>query len=120
VPLPGRAGGVGARRAARALSRNDETAELVDLDEPEVLAAHALRPPAIATRRRDITQPQALALYQGGADGIRWWSTFESLWINVTAFHRAARRLRLRSVQGLTVGDAAVREAADLLGIAPG
>jgi len=98
----------------------DDAAKLVDLDEPRVLAAHALRPSTVATRRREITQPQALALYQGGADGIRWWSTFESLWVNVTAFDRAARRFRLATVRKLTVSDAAVREAADVLGIAPG
>jgi hypothetical protein len=98
----------------------DDVVTLVDLDEPRVLAAHALRPSTVATRRRELTQPQALALYQGGADGIRWWSTLESLWMNVTVFDRAAPRLRLSAVRRLAVGDAAVREAADLLGIAPG
>jgi len=42
----------------------DDAAELVDLDEPRILAAHALRPSAIATRQRHVTQPQALALYR--------------------------------------------------------
>src|SRR5438046_2058659 len=68
----------------------DDAAELVDLDEPRILAAHALRPSAVATRRRHVTQPQALALHRQGADGIRWWSTFESLWVNVTLFDHAA------------------------------
>ena len=96
------------------------TARLVDLDDPPVLTANALRPSAVATRRRDITQPQALALHGGGADGIRWWSTFESLWLNVTLFDRAARRLRLAAVRRLEAADPLVREAADVLGIAPG
>lgn len=98
----------------------DDAAKLVDLDEPMVLATHALRPSVVATRQRDVTQPHARALYHEGADGIRWWSTFESLWANVTAFDRAAPRLRLGAVRRLSADDAAVREAADFLGIAPG
>ncbi len=97
----------------------DDVAELVDLDEPRILAAHALRPSTVATRRRSVTQPQALALYRQGADGIRWWSPFESLWVNVTVFDHVGRRVRLESVDRVSLDDAAVREAADFLGIAP-
>jgi len=97
----------------------DDTAELADLDDPRILAAHALRPSAVATRRRAVTQPQALALHRQGADGIRWWSTFESLWTNVTAFDHVAPRLRIASVHAVSLEDPAVREAVDFLGIAP-
>ena len=97
----------------------DDRAKLVDLDDPGVLAARRLRPSHVATRQRSVTQPQALALYRGGAAGLRWWSTFESLWTNVTLFDRAAPRLRLASVRRLHAEDPAVREAAELLGIAP-
>ena len=97
----------------------DDRAVLVDLDDPNVLAAHALRPSTVATRTRRVTRPQALGLYQQGADGIRWWSTFESLWTNVTVFDRTVERLRLGTVRRLSVDDVAVREAADFLGIAP-
>src|SRR5439155_1757019 len=55
----------------------DDRAKLVDLDDPGVLAARRLRPSHVATRQRSVTQPQALALYRGGAAGLRWWSTFE-------------------------------------------
>ena len=92
---------------------------IVDLDEPAVLAAHALRPSRVATRRRDLTQPQALGLYRRGAAAIRWWSTFESLWTNVTVFDRGVDRLRVGEVRRLRIDDPTVREAADLLGIAP-
>lgn len=95
----------------------DDAARLVDLDDPRILTARRLKPSVIATRRRDVTQPQALALYRDGADGVRWWSTFESLWVNVTLFDRAARRLRIGGVQPLAVGHPAVRDAAELLGI---
>jgi hypothetical protein len=97
----------------------DDGAALVDLDDPNVLSARGLRPSSVATRQRHVTQPQALALYRGGADGIRWWSTFEALWTNVTVFDRVTERLRVGALRRLSVGDAAVREAADVLGIAP-
>jgi RES domain len=104
---------------ALAILELDDISMLVDLDDPTVLSTHALRPSTVATRTRHVTQPQALALYQSGADGIRWWSTFESLWANVTAFDRTVRRLRVGTVRRLSIDDVAVREAADFLGIAP-
>lgn len=99
----------------------DDAAELVDLDEPEVLRANELRPSLVATRRREITQPQALELYRrhGRSAGLRWWSTFEALWTNVTLFDRAAPLLRLVDVRRVDINDAVLREAADLLGLAP-
>ncbi len=97
----------------------DDRAPLVDLDEPAVLRRERLRPSRVATRRRDHTQPQARALHERHPDaaGIRWWSTFESLWANVTLFDRAAPLLRLRAVRSLTVDDPAVTGAAELLGL---
>ena len=86
---------------------------------PRVLTAYRLRPSRVATRRRELTQPQALALYRRGAVGIRWWSTFESLWANITLFDRAAGRTRLAEVRRLAVSDPSVREATEFLGIAP-
>ncbi len=93
---------------------------LLDLDDPQVLARNGLRPSLVATHRRDVTQPRALALYRRHrrAAGLRWWSTFEALWANVTLFDRAAVRLRLLDVQPLDRSDEAVAEAADTLGLA--
>ena len=50
-----------------------------------------LRPSRVATRQRELTQPQALAAYADGADALSWWSSHESLWTNVTVFDRARR-----------------------------
>ncbi len=97
----------------------DGQAALADLDRPAVLARHRLRPSLVATRRRDVTQPQALAIHGRGGDGIRWWSTFESLWANVTLFDRAAPRLRVADVREARIEDPGVREAGDLLGTPP-
>jgi hypothetical protein len=108
--------GLGLALAEIALS---DTAELVDLDDPRQLVRERLRPSIVATRERTTTQRQARALYEGHphAAGLRWWSTFESTWINVTIFDRAASRLRLVDVQPLAVNDPAVVEAADWLGL---
>jgi RES domain len=96
-----------------------DRALLVDLDEPRVLEQHELRPSLVATHRRDVTQPQALALYRATPRpaGVRWWSSFEALWTNVTLFDRVAARLRLGGVRRLGPDDAALVEAADFLGL---
>jgi hypothetical protein len=96
-----------------------DSAELVDLDEPAVLRRERLRPSRVATRERAITQPQALALHEkhGEAAGLRWWSTFEAQWLNVTLFDRSASALRLVSVKVLHVEGDEIAAAADVLGL---
>jgi hypothetical protein len=96
-----------------------DDAELVDLDEPRVLRRERLRPSQVATRAREVTQPQARALHEGNPDavGLRWWSTFESLWANVTLFDRAAPTLGLASVRTLELEDEEIVTAADVLGL---
>ena len=96
----------------------DDT-QLVDLDEPSVLRRERLRPSRVATRERTVTQPQALALHEKHKDaaGLRWWSTFESQWLNVTLFDRAASALRLGSVRALDVEDEEIAVASDVLGL---
>jgi hypothetical protein len=104
--------------ALAALELSDR-AQLIDLDDPAVLAAHKLRPSLVATRRRNVTQPQALALYRRHrfAAGLRWWSVFEALWANFTIFDRAQGRLTVAQVRSLDVDDPAVTEAAEVLGL---
>jgi hypothetical protein len=97
-----------------------EPAGVVDLDEPATLSAEELRPSRVATRARGVTQGDALRLFRAhrGAAGLRWWSTIESSWINVTIFDRARRRVRLRSVETLSTEHEAARDAAAQLGLA--
>jgi hypothetical protein len=97
----------------------DDRATLIDLDDPIVLRRERLRPSRVATRQRSTTQPQARRLYDRhpAAAGLAWWSTYESTWMNVTVFDRAAPRLRLASVRRLTIDDPAVTEAADFFGL---
>jgi hypothetical protein len=96
-------------------------AKLLDLDDPAVLRRERLRPSRVATRAREVTQPQARALYDDHPDaaGLRWWSTFESQWLNVTVFDRAAAALRLISARTLAVEDEEVASAAEVLGLRP-
>ena len=96
-----------------------DRAQVIDLDDPTVLSAHELRPSQVATRRRDVTRPQALALFRRHrfAAGLRWWSTYEALWANVTVFDRAGGRLSLGATRRLALDDPAVVDAAAFLGL---
>jgi hypothetical protein len=97
-----------------------DDAELIDLDEPRVLRRERLRPSGVATRTRTTTQEYAERLFDAHPDalGLRWWSTLESSWINVTLFDRAARAVVSHDPERLTVKHSAVAEAAELLGLA--
>jgi hypothetical protein len=83
----------------------DDRRELIDLDDPAVLKRERLRPSQVATRQRTGTQPQALNLFRRhrSAAGLRWWSTWEALWANVTVFDRASGALTLDEVTALTL-----------------
>jgi hypothetical protein len=98
-----------------------DSAELIDLDDPAELRRRRLRPSRVATRDRSITQPQALAVYRDtDAAGLRWWSVHESLWANYTLFDRSVSALAVAEVRPLELGDRAVAEAAEFLGLPPG
>lgn len=97
----------------------DDAAPLLDLDDPRVLAAQDLRPSQVAAGDRTATQAYAARLHddQPDAAGLRWWSTLEGSWINVTLFDRAAGHLRARAVDQLAPGHDEVRAAARFLGL---
>jgi hypothetical protein len=100
----------------------DSGAELVDFDDPRVLSREKLRPSIVATRARHTTQPQALAIHEKHpeAAGLRWWSTYESTWANLTLFERAADLLRVKSTHVLTLADPALVDAAQFFGLQVG
>jgi hypothetical protein len=93
--------------------------DLVDLDDPAVLASRDLRPSGVATRNRRATQRLALRIHQEGTAGFEWWSTIEASWINVTLFaERVVGRLDVvGDPEPLTVDHPAVREAAEAVGV---
>jgi hypothetical protein len=94
-------------------------ATLIDLDDPAVLQRERLRPSHVATRSRAVTQPQALALYRRHprAAGLRWWSSWEALWANVTVFDRAAAGIRAVEVTELTLDHPSLVDAAEIFGL---
>jgi RES domain len=96
-----------------------DSAALVDLDEPLVLAAARLRPSLVATDERARTQEAAAALHERyeRAVGLRWWSAFHSRWPNVTLFDRAQEALSVEEVRPLRLEDEIVGEAASVLGL---
>src|SRR5579875_3895178 len=74
----------------------------------------------LASARRPVTQACAVRQFERHpeAAGLRWWSTLEASWINVTLFDRALRALTLHRVRPLRVDDAPVVAAAAFLGLA--
>jgi len=93
---------------------------LWDLDDPRVLVQRHLRPSVVATRVRQTTRRWAADLFRARPrrDGIRWWSTLEATWMHVTLFDRALPRVEPAGPpEPLRVGHAAVREAAEAVGV---
>lgn len=104
--------------ALAAVELADE-AVIVDLDEPQVLADERLRPSLVATGERARTRADAAELFDRHpeAAGLRWWSTFESQWANLTLFDRAANSLSVADARTLALEDELVGEAARFLGL---
>jgi hypothetical protein len=104
--------------ALASISLPDE-GRVLDLDEPRVLSREGLRPSVVATHERSRTRADAEAVFDRHPDaaGLRWWSTFESQWANVTLFDRAAGSLGVQEVHRLSVDDWVVGEAARFLGL---
>lgn len=109
----------GRQLAVAELELTDD-ATLIDLDEPAVLIKESLRPSVVATNQRSVTQAYAVAQFERhkAAAGLRWWSTLEASWIQITLFDRAIGELRTRGVQPLSVDDTTVIAAATYLGLA--
>jgi hypothetical protein len=111
-------------RAGRALAlaelELEGTVEVADLDDPAVLVAEGLRPSVVATRDRATTQAYASRLFRERPRlaGLRWWSTLDARWINVTLFDRAGPHLAVRDVTALGADHPVVLEAAIELALA--
>jgi len=70
-----------------------ETSLLLNLDDPEVLLKHKLRPSGILTHDRSITRALAERLYNAGATGLLWPSALEASWLNASIFVDRSRNL---------------------------
>lgn len=91
---------------------------IADLCDPEVLRQTGVEPDRSASRLRDITQPLARKVWDGGFSGLRWWSSFWGDWHTYILFAaRMAERISFGEPQPLGIRDLAVSGAAELLGI---
>ena len=96
-----------------------DDAVILDLDDPAVLVGEELRPSQVATHDRARTQADARTLFERHTEAaaLRWWSSLEASWLNLTIFERAAPALHVARQRELSVFDPAVREAAEFLGL---
>lgn len=112
------------RRRGHALAltryRLSDTRAVLDLDDPAVLIARGLRPSQIATRHRTLTQAIAVAAFDDdhAYGGLRWWSTLEASWINVTLFaERVTTDLTIARPEVLDATSGTVVDACAVLGL---
>lgn len=110
----------GHRLAVVSVSLSDAVREeVVDLCDPGELVRHGVRPDDTASRDRRLTQGIAAAIHARGREGLRWWSVFFGEWHTIVLFRdRWAEPPGYGEPEPLSMGHAAVCEAARALGIA--
>jgi hypothetical protein len=90
---------------------------ICDLDDPKELVSRGLRPSRVITRDYRVSQAWALDVFRESGRreriGVSWWSYYESQWTSVAIWKR--QRLRLRNIEPLNIGHAAVLAAAKVL-----
>lgn len=92
--------------------------DLLDLCDPVTLVDLGIAPDVTASRLREHTQPVARAVWERGAAGLRWWSSFWGDWHTAVLFtERIAGGLHFGEPEPLSVTTEAVVRAADLLGM---
>ncbi|MGH2750399.1 MAG: RES domain-containing protein [Actinomycetota bacterium] len=113
----------GARRALATFDV-DPAPRVLDLDDARVLLDLGLRPTAVVSRDRELTQEAALTVWlRGEWEGLRWWSWWRPTWRNQTLWAPAAgarswwwhERFAVTSIEPLTIDHPAVQVAADQL-----
>ena len=93
-------------------------ASLVDLCEPRVLKDEGITPDRSASRYRENTQPLSRHVWDTGASGLRWWSSFWGDWHTTVLFTaRTGDRIEFGDPIPLSPTNPAVERAADLMGI---
>ena len=99
--------------SGRAIARYrlDAAAAICDLDDPARLLDLGLRPSSVVSRDYTRTREWARRIHeQGRWAGIRWWSYYDSRWSSLGLWDTTS--LSLVEVRPLTIGDAALIEAA--------
>ena len=88
--------------------------EVLDLDDARELARRKLRPSAVVTRDRNVSQGWALAVFRERRwDGVRWWSDHDPRWGSCGVWRAA--KMRALEITPLTLDHPALTEAAGVL-----
>ena len=101
--------------SARALATLDAgQIQIVDLDDPRCLVERSLRPSAIVSRDRGLTQSWALRVFgERKWSGARWWSHYDSRWGSYGLWDLTG--VRVLEIAPLTADHSALVEAAAVL-----
>jgi len=101
--------------SVRALAALDaEKIEILDLDDARELVRRRLRPSAVVTRERSVTQNWALEVFREKRwAGVRWWSYYDPRWGSFGVWHSSS--LRPVEITPLTPEHPALIEAANIL-----
>lgn len=103
----------GAVKSLAILTVDEETAPLLDLDDPIELSDRSLRPTQVVNRNRPKTQKVAERVYaEATFCGIRWWSMHRPQWMLQARWN--LRGIKLNDVVSIP-GHPATADAADLL-----
>jgi hypothetical protein len=114
-------GRVGLRRRTSTTSRSVPTFRSRRTPPPDnqrAIPPPVMSVPSCRTRRCPPAASRAPARSWLAPTRLRWWSTLEASWIQVTLFDRALGGLSVHGVRTLAVDDEAVAAAASYLGLA--
>lgn len=107
---------IGRDGRVRALARfHVRTERLRDLDDPDALREHGLKPSGVATPEREVTQAWARRIFEERRwIGVSWWSVRDARWSAAAIWNPSLIRATPH-VEPLTLDHPALRGAAEAL-----
>ena len=94
--------------------RRSSARGICDLDDAAILQERSLRPSHVITRRYEVTQAWAKAIFSEQRwSGARWWSYYEAAWSNVGLWDRTG--LKVESIEPLRMRNDVLARAAEEL-----
>lgn len=96
---------------------DDVMADVVDVDDAQLLADRGLRPTDVVGRTRARTRTLAADLFSEGAQGIRFWSYYRCEWTNLVLFLPPVDpdRLNITGIDGMELDLPCVQAASEML-----
>ena len=96
----------------------EDNIKLADLNDSKLLVKYDIKPSEIITSDIEITQRIAKLFHEEKYDGIKWFSSIESCWTNVSLFASRTHGILKKSVKAITplsIRMQLVRETCDLI-----